>query len=82
MAEINLGRVVGPQGPAGPKGESGPQGPAGQKGDPGAQGPVGKSAYAYAVEGGYTGTEADFTTDLGSLGDIGAILDEINGEVV
>ena len=32
---------VGPQGPAGPKGETGPQGPAGPKGDPGEAGPQG-----------------------------------------
>ena len=34
---------VGPQGPAGPKGETGPQGPAGPKGDPGETGPTGKA---------------------------------------
>ena len=28
------------------------------------QGPAGKSAYQYAVDGGYTGTEAQFNTDL------------------
>ena len=32
---------VGPQGPAGPKGETGSQGPAGPKGDPGEAGPQG-----------------------------------------
>ena len=36
MAKIDLGQVVGPQGPAG---ERGPQGPAG---DPGPQGPAGE----------------------------------------
>lgn len=38
MAEINLGRVVGPRGLQGEQGETGPQGPAGAdgaKGDPG-----------------------------------------------
>ena len=30
----------------------------------------GKSAYAYAVEGGYALTESDFTTDLGKLHDL------------
>ena len=34
---------VGPQGPAGPKGETGPQGPAGPKGDPGETGPTGRA---------------------------------------
>lgn len=34
---------VGPQGPAGPKGETGPQGPAGPKGETGPTGPTGKT---------------------------------------
>lgn len=34
---------VGPQGPAGPKGETGPQGPAGPKGETGPAGPTGKT---------------------------------------
>lgn len=38
MAKVDLGQVVGPQGPAGAKGATGAQGP---KGDPGAQGPQG-----------------------------------------
>ena len=47
MAEINLGRVVGPQGLKGDQGErgaqgpAGPTGPAGPKGDTGATGPQG-----------------------------------------
>ena len=47
MAEINLGRVVGPQGPKGDQGERGAQGPTGPtgaqgpKGDTGATGPQG-----------------------------------------
>ena len=41
MAKIDLGRVVGPQGPAGAKGDTGPQGPAGGKGNTGPQGPAG-----------------------------------------
>ena len=48
----------------GPKGDTGAAGP---KGDTGATGPAGangKSAYAYAVEGGYTGTEAEFAAKL------------------
>ena len=46
------------------------KGSAGQKGDTGATGATGpagangKSAYAYAVEGGYTGTEAEFAAKL------------------
>lgn len=66
----------GPQGAQGPQGIQGPQGetgPQGEKGDTGAQGPQGetgpagadgKSAYAYAVDGGYTGTEAEFAAKL------------------
>ena len=38
MAKVDLGQVVGPQGPAGAKGGTGAQGP---KGDTGAQGPQG-----------------------------------------
>ena len=34
------------------------------KGDTGATGPDGKSAYQYAVEGGYTGTEAEFSARM------------------
>lgn len=44
--------------PAGPKGETGETGP---QGDPGADG---KSAYQYAQDGGYTGTEEDFAKKL------------------
>lgn len=47
----------GPQGPAGPVGPAGPQGPQGPAGE-------GKNAYQYAVEGGYTGTEAEFQAKL------------------
>ena len=36
----------------------------GDKGDPGADGADGKSAYQYAVEGGYTGTETEFSEKL------------------
>ena len=52
---------TGPQGPKGDTGETGPQGP---KGDTGDTGPQGKSAYAYAVEGGYEGTEEDFARQM------------------
>lgn len=50
--------ATGPQGPQGPKGEKG------DKGDTGATGADGKSAYAYAVEGGFTGTETEFAEKL------------------
>ena len=42
-------------GPQGPQGDIGPQGP---KGDPS------KSAYEYAQDGGYAGTEEEFASDL------------------
>ena len=78
----------GPQGPAGPKGDTGE---AGAKGDTGAQGPQGvpgekgadgKSAYTAAAENGYTGTEQEFNTTLGNLGNLNTTLDAINGEVI
>lgn len=43
-------------------------------GENGADGQDGKSAYEYAQEGGYNGTEADFTEALGDIGDIGITL--------
>ena len=58
-AWVNVGALKGPQG------ETGPQGP---KGDTGGAGADGKSAYASAQEGGYTGTEAQFNTDLAAVG--------------
>ena len=54
----------GPQGEQGPKGDTGDVGPQGPKGDTGATGADGKSAYSYAVDGGYTGTEAEFAAKL------------------
>ena len=45
----------------GPQGSEGPQGPQGEQGPAGANG---KSAYQYAMEGGYTGTEAEFAAKL------------------
>lgn len=52
----------------------------------------GKNAYQYAVEGGYTGTEEEYKTLMANvaskqyvdslIGNIGNLLDEINGEVV
>ena len=41
-----------------------PAGPQGTAGADGAAGADGKSAYAYAVDGGYTGTEAEFAAKL------------------
>ncbi|MGM9601787.1 MAG: collagen-like protein [Faecousia sp.] len=55
---------TGPQGPQGDAGPTGPQGPQGEKGDNGEAGADGKSAYAYAQDGGYTGTEEEFAAKL------------------
>lgn len=54
----------GDTGPTGSQGEPGPQGPQGEKGDNGEAGADGKSAYAYARDGGYTGTEEEFAEKL------------------
>lgn len=105
------------QGPPGPRGEPGADGAPGPQGAPGQNGADGKSAYADAVDGGYTGSQEDFqalladgpwlplaggsmtgplsvqtpTADAhaaskgyvdGLVGDIGAVLDTINGEAV
>ncbi len=48
-----------------PKGDKGAAGDPGAKGDPGA---AGKSAYASAQDGGYTGTETQFNSDLAKIG--------------
>ena len=56
--DADLGKF---SGPAGPKGEKGDKGETGADGKDGADG---KSAYTYAVEGGYNGTEAAFTEKL------------------
>jgi len=55
------------------KGDTGETGPAGADGQNGA---AGKSAYAYAREGGYTGTEADFASIMAKL----ATIQVYNGE--
>lgn len=73
---------TGAQGEAGPAGETGPQGPTGAEGPQGPAGADGKSAYQYALEAGYTGTESDLSAALAGLGDLNSLLDAINGEVV
>ena len=60
--------ATGPKGPQGEKGEKGDTGQQGPKGDTGAAGSDGKSAYVSAQDGGYTGTEAQFNTDLAEVG--------------
>lgn len=54
----------GDTGPRGPQGEQGPQGDKGPKGDTGPTGADGKTAYQYAQEGGYIGTETEFAEKL------------------
>lgn len=53
--------IQGPVGPQGPQGEQGPQGIQGETGPTGADG---KSAYQYAQDGGYTGTEEEFAAKM------------------
>ena len=48
----------------GEKGDKGDKGDTGATGATGAVGAAGKSAYAYAQDGGYTGTEAEFAEKL------------------
>ena len=48
----------------GEKGDKGDKGDKGETGATGAAGAPGKSAYAYAQDGGYTGTEAEFAAKL------------------
>ena len=77
----NIGSLQGPPGPQGPAGrdgmdgkdgapgaagQDGAQGPPGADGAQGPPGPTGKTAYQYAVDGGYTGTEEDFQALMGT----------------
>lgn len=79
---------TGPQGEQGPKGETGPQGEQGIQGEQGPQGEAGpagengKSAYAYAQEGGYTGTETEFTRKLAENVYSKAEIDAIMGSYI
>ena len=54
----------GDKGDTGAKGEKGDKGDTGETGATGAAGAAGKSAYAYAQDGGYTGTEEQFAAKL------------------
>ena len=67
-AWVNVGALKGPKGDKGDTGPQGEQGTQGPKGDTGAAGTDGKSAYASAQDSGYTGTEAQFNTDLAAVG--------------
>lgn len=57
----------GPQGIQGVQGPEGPQGPQGPAGNNGMDGADGKSAYQAAQEGGFTGSESQFNSNLASL---------------
>lgn len=81
-AVFNFTIPRGAKGDKGDKGDTGPAGADGPQGPAGAAGADGKSAYEYAVDAGYTGTEADLSAALASLGDLNSILDGINGEVI
>ena len=65
--ETGLTGERGPQGEPGLQGEQGPKGETGATGQAGKDGTNGKSAYEYAQEGGYTGTETDFIQLLTSM---------------
>lgn len=62
---------IGPQGAPGPKGETGATGPKGANG---------KSAFTYAQEGGYTGTEEEFAGKLAS-GSLLVMMTSINNVI-
>lgn len=70
MPAVDGANIKGPKGDTGATGATGPKGETGATGAQGPQGPAGdagtdgKSAYAYAVEGGYTGTETEFAAKL------------------
>lgn len=64
MAKVDLGQVVGPQGPAGEKGATGAQGPKGDtgaRGATGATGPAGKDGISptFSIEGGHLYADYD-----------------------
>ena len=56
------------------QGEQGIQGVQGEKGEDGKDGVNGKSAYEQAVEGGFEGTEQEFTDALNNLNEIKNIM--------
>ena len=63
----NLKGAKGDTGNTGAQGPTGPAGATGAAGADGADGADGKSAYQSAKDGGYTGTEAQFNTDLAAV---------------
>ena len=83
--------ATGSQGPKGDTGATGAQGPKGDKGDTGSQGEQGiqgekgadgKSAYAYAQDAGYTGSETEFANKLAQDNSGGTVSNEQIAEAV
>nr|DAF13668.1 MAG TPA: L SHAPED TAIL FIBER PROTEIN [Caudoviricetes sp.] len=64
--DVDKGQWVNVGALKGPKGDKGETGSPGANGAPGA---AGKSAYASAQDGGYTGTETQFNSDLAKIAD-------------
>ena len=65
LGETDTGKPSrGDKGEKGDKGDKGDTGETGATGATGAAGAAGKSAYAYAQDGGYTGTEAEFAAKM------------------
>ena len=62
LGETDTGKPS--RGEKGDKGDTGAKGEKGETGATGAAGAAGKSAYAYAQDGGYTGTEEQFAAKL------------------
>lgn len=63
----------GSKGSTGAQGEQGEKGGQGEKGDTGAAGADGRSAYEYAQDGGYTGTETEFSAMLAQAVSSGSV---------
>lgn len=63
----NADTGIASQGEKGDPGEAGTAGPQGPQGEKGPAGTDGKSAYQYAQEGGYSGTEEEFIQKLASM---------------
>ena len=74
--------IMGPQGAKGDTGAQGPQGAKGDTGAQGSQGEQGKSAYAYAQDGGYSGTAAEFSQKLAQPIYSKAEIDSIMGSYI
>ena len=65
LGETDTGKPSrGEKGDTGAKGDKGDKGDTGETGATGAAGAAGKSAYAYAQDGGYIGTEAEFAAKM------------------